>query len=93
MIKIFHLLIKDNNMKIYDLINQSIGNKVILIGKGDVGIDIKLRRFVYNKTELTLMRLTKGGMAIVSFNGQEFKVPPRNIKIIEDNVNLPIGIP
>jgi len=70
-------------MKTYDFIKQAIGTKVYLTGDGDLGMSGELRGFIYDKTPLTLMRLTRGGMAIVkSDDGKEYSVPPRNVREI-----------
>jgi len=67
-------------MKTLDFINQAIGNKVYLTGEGDLAFYHELRYFIYNKTPLTLLRLTKGGRAIVEYKGKEFSVPPNNVR-------------
>lgn len=68
-------------MKTYDFINQATGNKVYLTGDGDLGMSGELRGFIFNKTPLTLIRLTRGGMAIVKDDeGSEYSVPPRNVR-------------
>ena len=68
-------------MKAYDFINQAIGNKVYLTGDGDLAMSGELRYFIIKKTPLTLVRLTRGGMAIVkSDEGDEYSVPPRNVR-------------
>lgn len=70
-------------MKAYDFINSSIGNKVYITNNGDLSIDPILRNLIFNKTELSLKRLTKGGMAIVEDDdGKEYAIPPRNIREI-----------
>lgn len=71
-------------MKTYDFIKQAIGNKVYLTPDGDLAMSGELRGFIYSKTPLTLIRLTKGGMAIVkSDDGKEYSVPPRNVREID----------
>jgi hypothetical protein len=68
-------------MKAYDFIRQAIGTKVYLTGEGDLAMNSELRGFIFDKTPLTLMRLTSGGMAIVkSDDGKEYSVRPRNVR-------------
>lgn len=68
-------------MKAHDFIRSAIGNKVYITGDGDLGMNRSLRGFISNKTELTLLRLTKGGKAIViDEGGIEHSVPPRNVR-------------
>jgi len=70
-------------MKTYDFIKQAIGTKVYLTRDGDLAMRGELRGFIYDKTPLTLMRLTRGGMAIVkSDDGKEYSVRPRNVREI-----------
>lgn len=69
-------------MKSYDFIKQAIGNKVYIIGDGDLGLNSELRDFIYEKTELKLIKLTKGGMCIVEYNSKQYSVPPRNVREI-----------
>ncbi len=68
-------------MKTLDFIRSNIGNKVYIINAGDLSIDPILRKLIRDKTELKLIRLTPGGMAIVSDdNGKEHSLPPSNIR-------------
>lgn len=69
-------------MKTIDFIYQAIGQKVYLTGDRDLGMDYKLRYFIANKTELILVGLTKGGMAVVEYKGQKYKVRPSNVREI-----------
>jgi len=72
-------------MKTYDFIRANIGNKVYITGHGDLAMCGELRNFIFNKTEFTLIRLTKGGMAILSDdNGKEFSVPPSNVSEVDN---------
>jgi hypothetical protein len=72
-------------MNTYDFIRANIGNKVYVTGDGDLGMCGELRKFIFNKTEFTLIRLTRGGMAILSDdNGKEFSVPPSNVREVGD---------
>ena len=68
-------------MRTYDFINSNIGNKVYITSDGDLAMDGSLRKFIFNKTEFTLLRLTKGGMAILcDENGKEYLIPPKNVR-------------
>ncbi len=66
-------------MRTLDFIKSNIGNKVY-INKG-LGVDRELRKLISNKTELTLRRLSRGGMAIVADDdGKEYSIAPRYIR-------------
>jgi hypothetical protein len=67
-------------MKTLDFIKQAIGRKVYLTNDGDLGFDGSLRGFIFNKTELTLVKLTKGGMAVVEYENKQYTVPPKNVR-------------
>jgi len=72
-------------MKIYEFIEKNIGNKVIIDGTGDLAMSGELREFIFNKTPLTIVSLTKGGMAyLVDSKGKFYKVPPKNIVLLEN---------
>jgi hypothetical protein len=71
-------------MKTLDWISQNIGNKAIVSGDGDLGFSGELRSIIFNKTELTIVKLTRGGKVyLTDGNDRFYTVPPRNIKIIE----------
>jgi hypothetical protein len=69
-------------MKTYDFIRQAIGSKVYLVGDGDLGMDGTFRKFIYDKTELNLIGLTKGGMAVIEHEGKKYNVRPSNVREI-----------
>lgn len=69
-------------MKTYDFIKQAVGKKVYLVGDGDLGMDGTFRKFIYHKTELDLIGLTKGGMAIIEYEGKRYRVRPSNVREI-----------
>lgn len=70
-------------MNTLDFIRSNISNKVYITNDGDLSIDPILRKLIKDKTELKLIRLTPGGMAIVeNDNGKEYAIPPRNIREI-----------
>ena len=71
-------------MKAYDFINLNIGKKVYLLPDGDLGMSSNLKLLIHYETPLTLLGLTKGGMAKVQEeeNGNIHIVPPRNVRLI-----------
>ena len=70
-------------MKNHEFIQKNIGNKVYVTGDGDLGFDYNLRRIIFNKTELTIVKLTKSGLAyLVDDNMNYYAVPPRNVREI-----------
>jgi hypothetical protein len=71
-------------MKTLDWLSQNIGNKAIINGSGDLGMDREFRTLIFNKTELTIVKITRGGMVYLrDENGKFYTVPPRNIEVIE----------
>jgi hypothetical protein len=60
-------------MKTLDFIRQAIGQKVYLTPNGDLAINGELRHFIFHKTPLTLIELTKGGVAIVQDEQGKFQ--------------------
>lgn len=68
-------------MKTHDFINANIGNKVYITGEGDLAMSGELRQLIYNKTELTLVKLTKSGMVYLEDeSGKFYSVPPSNVR-------------
>lgn len=68
-------------MKAHDFINSNIGNKVYVTGAGDLAFCGELKSIIYNKTELTIVKLTKSGMAyLVDAENNYYSVPPRNVR-------------
>jgi hypothetical protein len=68
-------------MKSYDFIVKNIGRKVYVNGDGDLAFNGELRGIIFNKTELTILKLTKGGMAyLVDDENNFYSVPPRNVR-------------
>lgn len=66
-----------------EFIQNNIGVKVYVNDDGDLSILSELKNIIYNKTELTIVELTKGGMAkLVDANNVEYKVPPKNVSKI-----------
>ena len=71
-------------MKNHDFIKQNIGNKVYITGDGDLGMrGGMIRSAIEFKTPLTIIKLTKSGMAyLVDDWGIFYSVPPRNVREI-----------
>lgn len=71
-------------MKNHDFINLNVGKKVYITGDGDLGMKRELRRLIFYKTELKLLKLTKAGMAHLYDEETKLKysVPPRNVRLI-----------
>jgi hypothetical protein len=67
-------------MKTYDFINQAIGQQVYITGDGDLAFSGHLRGFIFHKTPLTLVKLSKAGMAVLEYEGELFTIPPRNVR-------------
>jgi len=72
-------------MKNYDFINSNIGNQVYVTGDGDLAMGSEFRSLIFNKTTLTIVKLTKGGKAYLTDSlGNFYSVPPRNIREISE---------
>lgn len=71
-------------MRTLDFIKQAIGKKVYITGDRDLAMDSRFRVFIFEKTELTLVGLTKGGMALLEHEGIKLHVRPSNIREIEN---------
>ena len=68
-------------MENHDFITENIGSTVYITGDGDLAFNGELRRVIFNKTELTIVKLTKGGMAyLTDGKGKFYSVPPRNVR-------------
>lgn len=69
-------------MKNYEFINKNIGNKVCIIGDGDLAMNGEFRQLIFKGTELTIVKLTKGGLAyLMDDNGKYYSVPPKNVRL------------
>lgn len=71
-------------MNTLDWIRKNIGKKAIVNGRGDLAFLHELRSIIFNKTELTIVKLTRGGMAYLTDGKKFYKVPPRNVDVIEE---------
>jgi hypothetical protein len=70
-------------MKSHEFIEKNIGAKVYVTGDGDLAMCGELRRIIFDKTELTIVKLTKGGMAyLVDERNNFYSVPPKNVREI-----------
>ena len=70
-------------MKAYEFIEKNIGNKVYVKGDGGLVTCKYLRRLILYKTELTVVKLTKSGMAyLVDENNNYYRVPPRYVRAV-----------
>jgi hypothetical protein len=67
----------------YDFILNNIGNKVYITGDGDLAMCGEFRKLIFNKTELTIVKLTKAGLAyLVDDNKQYYSVPIKNVCLV-----------
>jgi hypothetical protein len=70
-------------MTAHEFIKQNIGNKVYVSGERDLAFNGELRKIIFNKTELTIVKLTRGGMAhLVDSDNKFYTVPPSNVNLI-----------
>lgn len=70
-------------MKNHEFIEKNIGAKVYITGDGDLMMNGELRQLIFYKTELTIVKLTRGGMAYLTDGKNNFySVPPRNVREI-----------
>ena len=67
-----------------DLLKLNIGKEVYLSSDKDLSINRHLRYFIQNKIKLTLIKITKGGMAVITDdNHKQYSVAPKNIVICQ----------
>lgn len=72
-------------MKTFEFIEKNIGQLVYITGDRDLGMCGELRPLIFNKTELTLLRLTKKGMVYLQDkDGIYYTAPPTNIRLISE---------
>lgn len=70
-----------SNMKNYEFIEKNIGAKVYVTGEGDLAMCGEFRSLIFEKIPLTIVKLTRGGMAyLVDGSGNFYSVPPRNVR-------------
>lgn len=53
-------------------------------GRGDLGIDSRLRS-LFDIEGVIFIRKTKGGMALVEFEGEQYSIPPKNLYFDKNN--------
>lgn len=76
-------------MKNHDFINSNIGEQVYVTGDGDLAMNSEFRNIIFNKTTLTIVKLTRGGKAYLKDSyGHFYSVPPRNVREISERDEL-----
>ena len=67
-----------------DFIDQAIGTLVYVTGDGDLAFNSELRKIIFNKTELRLIKWTKSGMVYLHDENENkyYTVPPSNVREI-----------
>jgi len=65
-----------------DFIDQTIGKMVYVTGDGDLAFDGGLRKIIFSKTELRLIKWTKGGKVYLhdEVENKYYTVPPSNVR-------------
>lgn len=65
-----------------DEVKRNVGQRVIINGRGDLGIDAELRTLI-NRPELdiVIVKLTKGGKAYLQYGKTYYTVPVRNVDL------------
>jgi hypothetical protein len=65
-----------------DFINQAIGKLVYVNGDRDLAFDGGLRRIIFGKTELRLIKWTKSGKVYLHDENENkhYTVPPSNVR-------------
>jgi hypothetical protein len=65
-----------------DFIDQAIGKLVYVTGYRDLAMDGELRKIIFSKTELRLIKWTRGGKVYLhdEIENQYYSVPPSNIR-------------
>ena len=72
-------------MKALDFIKEMIGKEVYITHGGDLGMCAELRGFIQHKDPLTLIKLTRAGLAFLQDeDGNYYSVPPRNVRDYEE---------
>lgn len=76
-------------MKAYDFIKSNIGARVRVWNNRDLAFEYTMRQLMSRDRELYLVRLSRGGMAIIKDNitGMEYSVPPYGIRLYNDPEN------
>ncbi|MCK9446654.1 hypothetical protein M0Q50_07310 [bacterium] len=64
-----------------DFIEQNIGNDVYVTDARDLAFDYELRKIIFNKTKLKLVKMTRSGLAYLEDSeGNFYSVPPSNVR-------------
>jgi hypothetical protein len=65
-----------------DFIDQAIGKMVYVTNKKDLAFDGGLRKIIFSKTELRLIKWTKGGKVYLhdEVENKYYTVPPSNVR-------------
>lgn len=65
-----------------DFIDQGIGKMVYVTGDNDLAINGELRKIIFNKTELRLIKWTKSGKVYLHNEVENvyYTVPPSNVR-------------
>ena len=67
----------------HNQVKQNVGNRAIINSNNDIGIVRAMRYYYQTKEPVTIIKLTKGGMAFVrDIRNKEFTVPPTNLDLI-----------
>ena len=71
-------------MKTFHFIEQAIGEMVYVTGERDLAMHGELRKIIFNKTPLRLIKLTKSGNAYLQDEDTKeyYSVPPSNVREI-----------
>ena len=64
-------------------VENNIGNTVLLNSDRDLGMDGELRKPLYNKTPLTIVKLTRGGLVHLTDGKRFYTVRSGNIDLLE----------
>ena len=65
-------------------VENNIGKQVTLNGDRDLGMDGDLRKLIYNKTVLTIVKLTRGGLVHLTDGKRFYTVRSGNIDLLEE---------
>lgn len=76
---------KIDKMKTLDFVNSNIGEKVVLVAAQDNMFDREVKDFICNKTEFTLIKLTKSGNAHLQLiDGTYRSYPPSWLRLASE---------
>lgn len=76
---------KIDKMKTLDFVNSNIGEKVVLVAAQDNMFDREVKGFIGNKTEFTLIKLTKSGDAYLQLSDGTYRsYPPSWLRLASE---------